>query len=315
MTKAVPKEPKEQPDQKGKVCFIVTPIGKEHSEIRRKTDGLINSVLNPTLTKVGYKMEVAHHISLSGSITNQVIKLLLEADLVIANLTDLNPNVMYELAVRHAARLPVICLAENGTDLPFDIVTERIIFYQNDMAGVENLKLSLFKAIVDTENDNEPDNPIYRVIREKIFKESSQNYNDPQLFIMERINDLSRQINNISNRNMHQVSHSDIPNLPTDNIILHIEVSSDKKIGSKERVELQNILENKFSESLESILVQLDSNGLYIAIEMRPGFLRARIICQIIMDEGYIIDSSEYFNPNNGRRKKDIHLMRSNQLL
>lgn len=161
-----------EPNQKTKLCFIVTPIGPDNSEIRRSTDGLLRAVLEPVLKDKGYKVEVAHEIDTPGSITDQVINRILESELVVANLTGLNPNVMYELAIRHCAALPVIVVAEKGTNLPFDIVAERTVFYSNDMHGVVDLIANLKRVVTGIEGkDVGVDNPVYRAHHSKVIKD------------------------------------------------------------------------------------------------------------------------------------------------
>jgi hypothetical protein len=155
-----------------KTCFVVTPIGPPDSEIRRSTDGLLEATLEPILENLGFEMVVAHKISSPGSITGQVLEHVLKDDLVIANLTGLNPNVMYELAVRHCARLPIVVLAENDTRLPFDLVTERTIFYTDDMKGVGELKPSLEAAISRATEEKDPDNPVYRAVESNMMREA-----------------------------------------------------------------------------------------------------------------------------------------------
>lgn len=90
--------------------------------------------------------------------------------MVIANLTGLNPNVMYELAIRHASRKPVICIAEDNTKLPFDITTERTIFYTDDMYGAVKLQDQLNAKIQAALEGAVVDNPIYRAISDGIIK-------------------------------------------------------------------------------------------------------------------------------------------------
>lgn len=121
-------------------CFIITPIGNSDSEIFRQISGVINSVIKPTLKKYGFlDIKAAHEISEPGSINTQIINRIVNDDLVIANLTENNPNVMYELCLRHVTAKPIIHICEIGTTLPFDIKDNRTIFYKNDMYGVFEL--------------------------------------------------------------------------------------------------------------------------------------------------------------------------------
>jgi hypothetical protein len=154
-----------------KKAFVITPLDTPESAIRRATDGLLESVLRPVLRDLGFDVIAAHEISASGSITRQVLERLLTDELVVANLTSLNPNVMYELAVRHSKRLPVVILAELGTKLPFDIADERVLFFTNDMRGVQELASPLRKAVESAISDPQPDNPVYRAAESQVMRE------------------------------------------------------------------------------------------------------------------------------------------------
>ena len=124
-----------------KICFFITPIGKDGSKDRLKLDKLY-TILSPVLDKYKIILIDSDKIVIAGNIVNQIIKNLLTSDLAIANLTGLNPNVLYELGIRHAVKKHVICIAEEGTNLPFNIKDYRTIFYNHDNVDTFNKKLS-----------------------------------------------------------------------------------------------------------------------------------------------------------------------------
>lgn len=145
-------------------CFIITPIGDDTDPIRRHIEGIIDAALRPALEDK-YDLVVAHRISEPGSITKQIITEIYSAKLVVANLTNRNPNVMYELALRHSLGKPVIMIAEKGTPLPSDIVMERTIFYQSDARGVIELRESIAAAEKEIDYDK-TESPIYNVLHD-----------------------------------------------------------------------------------------------------------------------------------------------------
>lgn len=108
-------------------CFYVTPIGEEGSEQRKHSDLFLGSIVEPALEHFGLKVIRADSIDKPGTITRQIIDYLLRARLVIVDLSFQNPNVFYELAIRHAARLPVVQLIRTSDRVPFDVQQLRTI--------------------------------------------------------------------------------------------------------------------------------------------------------------------------------------------
>ena len=184
-----------------KICFVITPIGKEGSDIRRHIDGIIDLAIVPALQDK-FNVEVAHRKYEIGSITNKVINSIYRADLVIANLTALNPNVMFELAIRYSFGKPAIVIAECGTELPFDINTENTIFYTNDPIGAAELKEIIQKFERDLDYKRGNYGPVYDALKEVSILESIESkevgQNDELKYIVDRLDNIDKRLNKIS---------------------------------------------------------------------------------------------------------------------
>jgi len=147
-----------------KTCFIITPIGSATDPIRRHIDGVVQGIQDAIGN--AFDVIVAHEMFDIGSINRQVMEQIYTSDLVIANLTNLNPNVMYELAFRHSVGKPAIIIAEAGTKLPFDVKDERTFEYINDYSGIKALGETLRRCVATINfDDSAPRSPIHHMIQ------------------------------------------------------------------------------------------------------------------------------------------------------
>ena len=138
----------------GKKCFVIAPIGDEGSLVRKRSDQIFRYVIEPAAKNFGYDAIRADHIAKPGLITSQVIEHIIQDDLVIADLTDRNPNVFYELAIRHAVRKPFIQIKETADTIPFDVTGMRTIDVDfRFIESMERCRDEIIKQIQTIEKD------------------------------------------------------------------------------------------------------------------------------------------------------------------
>jgi hypothetical protein len=135
-------------DAENKRCFVITPIGGDHSDERRHANMVFEVALKPNLEREGFRLERADLSTEPGQITAAIFSALNEADLCIADLTFLNANVMYELGVRHALQKPVIQIAERSTRLPFDAANQRTLYFDTgDIHSLQKLGVDVIDQL------------------------------------------------------------------------------------------------------------------------------------------------------------------------
>lgn len=129
-----------------KICFYITPIGSEDSEQRKHSDLFMSSLVQPALEELGLTVVRADQIGEPGMITTQVLECLKRSRLAIADLSYLNPNVLYEVGLRHALKLPVVQIIRKVDKLPFDVNQSRTLVF--DTTDIYTLipKLQTYRA-------------------------------------------------------------------------------------------------------------------------------------------------------------------------
>lgn len=149
-----------------KTCFVVMAIGEQKdgevtitaSELKSK----YNDLIKEAILKARPELDVvrADDISLPGTITTDIITRIMHSDYVVADVTFPNPNVFYELGLRHACRVGTIIIRDKaGPKIPFDIAHLRYVEYENTTAGLKQLSVQLDSYFNHFERDAErPDN-------------------------------------------------------------------------------------------------------------------------------------------------------------
>jgi hypothetical protein len=112
-----------------KICFVVMPFGsKPVGNHKVNFDNIYEKIFKPAINAValaeGGKLKAARTDKdfFSGDIGQEMFQYLNRSRFVLADITSLNPNVMYEIGVRHAARESGTAIFRQGdATIPFDI--------------------------------------------------------------------------------------------------------------------------------------------------------------------------------------------------
>ena len=117
-------------------AFVICPISKKDSDTRKRSDLLMEKVISPILNGV-YNCSVgrADYFYDDPDFTEIIHKRIAQADLIIADLTGLNPNVFYELGHSNMMGLPTILFIDSVNNLPSDIRQHKAIPYSLESLG------------------------------------------------------------------------------------------------------------------------------------------------------------------------------------
>lgn len=243
-----------------KKCFIITPVGSEGSDIRVEASGIIEAVLKPLLDDE-YEVNAAHLSSASIQITKEIIQFIYSADLVIANLTGSNPNVMYELSLAHALRKPVVHIIREGESIPFDISVHRYISYKNTMLGVVRLKEDLSNSIKQLkETKEEVSNPITDAIDHiKIeSKNRSMSVENSISIMINRLDVMENRLRRIGNDINHSKNSNRIQLLSYDKSEIETQVIRTINFLNESKIEVDKFVRNSDNINLISDVLGID---------------------------------------------------------
>lgn len=127
-------------DEKQRSCFVLMPFAEQFNEIYKE-------IYKPVCRENNVSCLRADEISRPGIITHDIVREILSADFILADLSSRNANVFYELGIAHQTGKNVILTCQQLSDVPFDVAGHRIILYEQNITGSKELKERLASAI------------------------------------------------------------------------------------------------------------------------------------------------------------------------
>jgi hypothetical protein len=119
-------------DEGVKRAFVIMPFDPEFGPIYEQ-------LIKPALEEAGYEVSRADSVLDQQNVLRDIVRGIQQADLVVAELTTRNPNVMYELGLCHGLGIPTILVAQSPEEIPFDLRTYRTQIYSTSFAEVHKL--------------------------------------------------------------------------------------------------------------------------------------------------------------------------------
>lgn len=187
-------------------CFVVMPFGRDPEE-RKWFKGWYEVVLAPAIHASGYTPVLSAGEEQPGAINDEIRAHLAYDPMVLVDLggferdDDPNPNVMYELGIRHALGLPLVIMAWEGQRLPFDVSNQRIIMHERDFLDIETNKKKIV-AFIQAAAEGKYYKPMDAVGRMAAIAAASEKLSEDSLLaaLVQEVKDLKGSLNTVAPR-------------------------------------------------------------------------------------------------------------------
>ncbi|MEV4508315.1 hypothetical protein AB0K00_05085 [Dactylosporangium sp. NPDC049525] len=119
-------------------AFMIMPFGPDDLQI------VYEDFIKPVVeSKCGFECVRGDDMFGSNVVMADVLAAIQKARVVIADLTERNPNVFYEVGIAHALDVPVLLISQSLDDIPFDLRHRRVLIYDYTPRGCKTLETKI----------------------------------------------------------------------------------------------------------------------------------------------------------------------------
>lgn len=165
--------PADRMEELERTCFVIMPFGKKKVGDREVDfTALYKDIFKPAIeasrTPEGLSLiaERTDMDAFSGSINQEMFEYILYSRMAFADISGFNPNVFYEIGVRHSAQESgTVLFRQKGHAIPFDITTIKVFEYDDGQTGQEASRTAIAQVLTDSLRRNRLDSPVRLALR------------------------------------------------------------------------------------------------------------------------------------------------------
>lgn len=273
-----------------KECFVIMPFLDSNNPLDSKWDDLFDNNIKPAVENASLGYKCIRSLNPHGNFMRDVVNHLANAEIVIAVLTELRPNVMYELGVRNALRRKTILLAEKGNVMPSDLSAFIALYYSTETKQGRDALVKVIQERLGILSSGEPesDSPVsdYLWKRAQDICDDWRNSKDPKI-LMSRIPEVlpsyAFQLGFLLNQISPHLSYSRIEKSIRDSLAsssIINEVRAVSRGRSRIEKEIAEMMDSVAGEAVEAI-----KRESYLTVDTRPLLGAKGYIWQISYDQ------------------------------
>lgn len=144
------KEKKEQ-------CFVMMPISDQGDYPKGHFDKIYEQIFQPAIEKAGYEPYRVDENKMCDSIMKKIFDAIYNSPMALCDLSNRNPNVLYELGLRQAYDKPVVLVQDDKTERIFDISGINTVYYKSNRLyeNILEAREKITEAILSTKEGKE----------------------------------------------------------------------------------------------------------------------------------------------------------------
>lgn len=144
-------------EEKKEQCFVMMPISDQGDYPKGHFDKIYEQIFQPAIKKAGYEPYRVDENKMCDSIMKKIFDAIYNSPMALCDLSNRNPNVLYELGLRQAYDKPVVLVQDDKTERIFDISGINTVYYKSNRLyeNILEAREKITEAILSTKEGKE----------------------------------------------------------------------------------------------------------------------------------------------------------------